>query len=340
MGTRSQGAQKAGGSKSNAPIPQLEENITEVQWTAWKNRFERWQASCKITDKAVENRIFESIPNTLADQICVSLSGEEDKEALLAKRNDAVVKKRSVFLYRKDLHQIVQGRAENPERYAARIRQAAPPCCLTTDNKTPDYSADLMSSIFILGLEDSYTREKLFQIRPSEGDSTVRFDVLVKAASEIQQAKDNCLEAGKSSVCGVSGSGDTPKKSCMFCNTSNHQLTAEGRKFCKARDSECGKCKKKGHFTNCCNTEKWAKKKVKKSGQGKVNVVNTTDNVGSDTQAAAAAAPPSSEGAGAPVAALNSVQQVRRDSLFSQESCDFWSVTSNSPAKIQTKRLV
>ena len=110
-----------GGAKSNAPIPQLEEQITEIQWTAWKNRFERWQASCKISDKAVENRIFESIPYGLADQICVSLSGNENKEALLAKIKDAVVKKRSVFLYRKDLHQIVQSRAEDPERYAARL---------------------------------------------------------------------------------------------------------------------------------------------------------------------------------------------------------------------------
>ena len=62
-----------GGGKSNAPIPQLEENILEVSWTSWKNRFERWQLSCKISDKAVENRIFEAIPNALADQICVSL---------------------------------------------------------------------------------------------------------------------------------------------------------------------------------------------------------------------------------------------------------------------------
>ena len=148
------------------------------------------------------------------------------------------MKKRSVFLYRKDLHQIVQSRSEDPERYAARIQQAAPPCCLTTDNKTADYSADLMSSIFILGLEDSYTREKLFQIRPTEGNSTVEFDVLVKAASEIQQAKDNCLEAGNTSVCGVSGSGSSdakPKKPCMFCNTMSHKLTGEDRKkYCKA----------------------------------------------------------------------------------------------------------
>ena len=87
-----------GGSKSNAPIPQLEENISEVSWTSWRNRFDRWQLSCKITDKAVENRVFEAIPNTLADQICVDLAGDENKEVLLAKIKEAVVKKRSVFL--------------------------------------------------------------------------------------------------------------------------------------------------------------------------------------------------------------------------------------------------
>ena len=95
-----------------------------------------------------------------------------------------------------------------------------------TDNKTDDYSADLMSSIFILGLEDSYTKEKLFQIRPTAGNSTVDFDVLVKSASEIQQAKDNCLESGNTSVCGVSGSGSSGTKSeetsCISCNTTSH----------------------------------------------------------------------------------------------------------------------
>ena len=34
-----------GGGKSNAPIPQLEENISEISWSAWRNRFDRWQLS-------------------------------------------------------------------------------------------------------------------------------------------------------------------------------------------------------------------------------------------------------------------------------------------------------
>ena len=51
-----------GGGKSNAPIPQLEENISEVSWTSWWNRFERWQLSCKISDKAAEYRIFRINP--------------------------------------------------------------------------------------------------------------------------------------------------------------------------------------------------------------------------------------------------------------------------------------
>ena len=53
-----------------------------------------------------------------------------------------------------------------------------------------------MSSIFILGLSDQYTKEKLFHIPAKEAKSTVDFEDLVRAASEIQQAKDNCLEAG------------------------------------------------------------------------------------------------------------------------------------------------
>ena len=46
-----------GGGRSNAPIPQLEDNISEVSWTSWRNRFQRWPLSCKFFDKAVENRI-------------------------------------------------------------------------------------------------------------------------------------------------------------------------------------------------------------------------------------------------------------------------------------------
>ena len=72
--------------------------------------------SCKISNKAVGNRISEAIPYALAVQICVVLAGNENKAVLLTKIKEAVVKKRSVFLYRMDLHQIVQSRSEDPER--------------------------------------------------------------------------------------------------------------------------------------------------------------------------------------------------------------------------------
>ena len=79
---------------------------------------------------------------------------------------------------------------------------------------------DPMSSIFILGLEDSYTREKLFKICPATGKSTVDFEELVRAASEIAVAKDNCLESENCSICGVSGSSgfSSKKKLCGNCN--------------------------------------------------------------------------------------------------------------------------
>ena len=58
-----------GGSKSTAAIPMLEEGITETAWAAWRARFDRWAVACKLSDKKIENRVFECIPNSLADQI-------------------------------------------------------------------------------------------------------------------------------------------------------------------------------------------------------------------------------------------------------------------------------
>ena len=169
----------AGGAKSNAAIPALEEECNEIQWSAWCARFERWQLACKITDKQVENRILEAIPNQLADQIVVGLVGNETKADLMVNIKDCIVKKHSFFLYRSDFHKNVQNRGELPERYAARIRQAAPPCQLMTDSGTADYGHNLMSSIFIIGLSDSYTKEKLFLLQPKKNKTTVEFDELV-----------------------------------------------------------------------------------------------------------------------------------------------------------------
>ena len=34
------GSEGGGGGTSNAPIPQLKENISEIQWSPWRNRFD------------------------------------------------------------------------------------------------------------------------------------------------------------------------------------------------------------------------------------------------------------------------------------------------------------
>ena len=52
------------------------------------------------------SRVFETIPSSLADQIAFNLSGKETKDEILVKIKAAVVKKRSIFLYRKDFHEL------------------------------------------------------------------------------------------------------------------------------------------------------------------------------------------------------------------------------------------
>ena len=82
-----------GASKSTAAIPSLDEECSAIQYAAWVARFEQWQLACRISDKAVENRILEAIPNSVADQIVVSLEGNEDKAALMERIKEVMVKK-------------------------------------------------------------------------------------------------------------------------------------------------------------------------------------------------------------------------------------------------------
>ena len=93
----------------------------------------------------------------------------------LAKIKSAVVKKRSVLLYRKDFHELYQSWGEDPECFAARMKQAAPACNFTADGGTPQYGADIMNTMFFLDLMDTYTCEQLYQIKPDEGKTTVSF---------------------------------------------------------------------------------------------------------------------------------------------------------------------
>ena len=192
---QSEGGGGAASGKSSAAIPVLSEDCDEIAYAAWLARFERWQLACRITDKQVENRILEAVPSQVADTIVIGLSGAETKYELLVKIKDVMVKKKSIFLYRSDLHKLTQHCSELPERFAVRIRQAAPPCQLHSDSGTADYSQDLLSTIFILGLTDGYTKEKLFQLVPKENKTTVEFDTLGKLASEISQARENLVRA-------------------------------------------------------------------------------------------------------------------------------------------------
>ena len=73
------GSEGGVGAKSNATIPMLDEGLSEIAWSAWRARFDRWALACKLSDKNIENVVFECIPNTLADQIAVDLEGNEDK---------------------------------------------------------------------------------------------------------------------------------------------------------------------------------------------------------------------------------------------------------------------
>ena len=303
----------AGAAKSSAVIPVLAEESDEVSYAAWLARLERWQAASRISDKQMENRILEAVPSQIADSLVVGLRGDETKAELLALMKDVMVRKKSIFLYRAALHKLTQQRAELPERFAARIRQAAPPCQLLSDSGTANYSQDLLSTIFIMGLVDEYTRERCFQLVPEPGKTTVKFETLIKLASEINQAKENCVEAGSGIVMGMTGDTKQKKKVgdnvCFFCDTKEHSAKGFGREVramhCKAAKAKCKKCSGVGHFSHCCKPGRTGPKK-------KASVAAVSAEEAAAAAAELPVAPPavSPAPAAGPTASLSSVAQM------------------------------
>ena len=96
------------------------------------------------------------------------------------------------------------------------------------------------------------------------------------------------------------------------------------------------------NYTEACRAGKGRPKKDNKPAKAKVNVLNSVENVAPDTSATAGVSASGAVTAG-PVAALNSVQQVKytfdpeRFSEASSYSGSFWSVNSSIP--IQTQRI-
>ena len=87
--TKSEGS--GGAAKSTARIPILEEATTERQWAAWRHRFDCYCVTYKLSDKDIENCVFETIPSILADQFAVDLSLEKSKDEIIVQIKSAVV---------------------------------------------------------------------------------------------------------------------------------------------------------------------------------------------------------------------------------------------------------
>ena len=180
-----------------------------------------------------------------------------------------------------------------------------------------------MSTIFILGPEDTYISEQLYQLKPAEGKTTVSFEKLVDAASEISTAKDNVAEASTTSMCAKANT------ICGFCIKISHNangFTEEvWKKFCKAYGKTCNKCQKINHLSAACKSVQIKKQREENKKKASVKEVSAVEEAPASVVADPAPA--------APAAVLNSVKGVTNtqqpDSYvfnlerFSEMSCKY-----------------
>lgn len=231
-------------------------------WPDWKQRFSRYRIATKLNkepaDVQVSALIYSMGPE--AEQVYNSFvspdddEGEEEDFDQVLKLFDAhFVPKRNVIFERARFHSRTQEAGESVEQYIRHLYELAAHCDfhekeeeirdrLVIGIKDKDLSLKLQmtSDLTLKKAVDMARHSELVKQQNSEAGASGHVDEVKSKVYKNKWKKTQYEAAG--------GRKENEKKNCGRCGRRH------ARDKCPAKDRECNKCHKIGHFANKCKT--------------------------------------------------------------------------------------
>ncbi|XP_062538687.1 uncharacterized protein LOC134206962 [Armigeres subalbatus] len=215
-------------------------NEVREQWMKWKRNFDYIVAACGEKDKTklkylllaragtdVQD-VFQTIPE--ADVTEDVENGIDPYQVALEKLNEYFAPKHHESMERHVFWTLKPDTNENLEKFMLRAREQAYKCNFGSSIQE---SRDICVIDKIILLAPPDLREKLLQ------KDSLKLDDVFKIVASHQSVK---YQASQMIVAGPSGMSSTP--------FDVNRLHANSSRFNKFHNSECGRCGKKGHFSN------------------------------------------------------------------------------------------
>ena len=236
------------------------------EWPNWIRRFQRFRVASGLSGKSSENQV-----NTLvytmgdaADDILASfgLTEEQSKtyDTVVEKFQGHFVKKRNVIFERAKFNQRKQEEGESVDNFVTALYGLSEHC------QYGGLRDEMIRDRIVVGLRDSSLSEKL----QLEADLTLEKAVTSARQREAVKKQQKVVRAeGSSNVDAVHSKQTRPKSAksvqskkqaynpvtgsdlCTRCGRHSHR----GNQQCPARDAQCRKCHKQGHFQAMCRTK-------------------------------------------------------------------------------------
>jgi len=262
--------------KFNLPPVNLEATNLSDEWKHWLEAFENYRIATKLNkeDDAVQRATLLHLAGTGVQRLLSGLPGSKEKfEEVKTALTTHFQPKKNKWAERYRFRKRAQKENESVDTFIAELRVLSLSC---------DFGETVEDNILGQVIEkcyDGYLREKLLQ----QGD-TLTLEKAQTLGRAIEHAKkDTVLLGGEKSaslqenvdvnqVKKTTTTSNKKSKNCFRCGRDDHLANDEK---CRAKDAECRKCKRVGHYAKCCRSSNSGKDNNKEEDH-QVKVVEQT----------------------------------------------------------------
>ena len=238
-------------------MPTLPAHCTSDRWDDFLYDWKNYKTAMGITDNVASAYLYGCLEEELRRDLRMSnptvVASEMVETDLLNAVKKLTVKVESVLAHRIKLGKTVQAPGQGIRTFHAQLKGLAAACdykafftCACSRVKEVDYSNSVIQDQLIRGIADQDILADLLGDEKSDRS----LEQIIEYIARKEQAK---LEQGVVTT-GSNAAIDQKKEDrlCRQCMGKDHGSRAKRIKECPARESTCGKCDTKGHFTKVC----------------------------------------------------------------------------------------
>lgn len=237
--------------------PNEDQNGIYPRWERWLRGFELFVESKSIADSKRKKAMLLHYGGLDLQDVFFAIPGADelaDGEDAYTKTKEELTKffkpKLNTTFERHIFRGMTQKEGESVGQYVTRLRQQAKHCSFASED-------DEIRDQVIEHCRDSEVRKRVLE----KGDITLKEVLEIANAWEISCSRVKAMEGESVANLSSRKSRDNRRETssekskeitCSRCGYKGHKQSSDK---CPARDKECGKCKKTGHYASMCRTK-------------------------------------------------------------------------------------